>query len=401
MLSEVTEVYKITIMGILRFYLALCVVSAHSHGAIFPWLNHNSREAVQIFYLISGFYMAHIASKYNSCIEFYLSRFIRIYTPYYFILFVIIIISYISGYLFNYWGMLRYFNWQLDSNGYAGIALASISNITVFFQDWIMFIKDDIGGGVSFTTDFSASKNPLFNYLLIPQAWSVGVELTFYMFVPFLNKLKSITLCLVIIASVMMRVVAYEYLHLTNDPWTYRFFPFEVAIFVLGMLSNRFYFKIKKFGRFFFIPASRVVFQYFLGILLTILLIILLKKVALTATLYVGSSYAELLSYVLWAMAIPMLFLFFEKIPYDRYIGELSYPIYLIHLSVIIYLKSLMDKFGIDIGYFGIVSSFVTIFFAVILYEYLIIPVDKVRYGMARDFSNYKLYLSKKLFRCR
>ena len=65
-------------MGILRIYLALCVVAEHS-TSIFPWQNHRGKEAVQIFYLISGFYMAHIAGKYKSVIEFYLSRFFRIF----------------------------------------------------------------------------------------------------------------------------------------------------------------------------------------------------------------------------------------------------------------------------------------------------------------------------------
>ena len=121
-------------MGILRIYLALCVVAEHS-TSIFPWQNHRGKEAVQIFYLISGFYMAHIAGKYKSVIEFYLSRFFRIFPPYYAVLGFSVIICVASGIIYGYWGVLGAYAASPMQNGLSGIAASVISNITLFFQD--------------------------------------------------------------------------------------------------------------------------------------------------------------------------------------------------------------------------------------------------------------------------
>jgi peptidoglycan/LPS O-acetylase OafA/YrhL len=58
-------------MGILRVYLALCVIAAHSHRVL-PWRMHDGRQAVQIFYIISGFYMAMVLStRYSSARDLY------------------------------------------------------------------------------------------------------------------------------------------------------------------------------------------------------------------------------------------------------------------------------------------------------------------------------------------
>src|SRR5262245_23622024 len=90
-------------VGYLRTYLALCVIAAHSND-IFPWSTHDGRQAVQIFFCISGFYMAMIISgRYRSVREFYISRWLRIFGPYYAILIMVILWSTVCGLLFGNW----------------------------------------------------------------------------------------------------------------------------------------------------------------------------------------------------------------------------------------------------------------------------------------------------------
>src|SRR5262245_47535053 len=90
-------------MGILRVYLALCVIATHTHS-VFPWGMHDGRQAVQIFYIISGFYMEMVLSgRYASARDFYLSRFLRIFPTYWVILGAILLLSAVSGMLFGNW----------------------------------------------------------------------------------------------------------------------------------------------------------------------------------------------------------------------------------------------------------------------------------------------------------
>jgi len=372
-------------MGILRIYLALCVVLGHS-GLVLPWL-HNGKEAVQIFYLISGFYMAHIANKYGSALEFYFSRFFRIYTPYYFILILIISISVLSGLFLNFWGPLASFVSQMDKNGIWGIVVTSISNLTIYFQDWVLFLTHDAGEAFSFTSNFWKSSSPLHKFLIIPQAWSIGVELTFYLFVPFLAKQGNKTLLIVLVVSLAARLSSYHFLDLEHDPWTYRFFPFELAIFILGMLSNRLYGFVKGLKVIQFMFQKNSLLRYSAGLPLLIAFIFLTKKATVFISLYSGAHYAMLISYVGWALSLPMIFLFSERYRFDRFIGELSYPVYLLHLFVIIFSSRIMYMMGAKSAYLGYYSSFISVAIAALIVKFVIIPMDRKRYSLAKRLS--------------
>ncbi len=85
-----------------------------------------------------------------------------------------------------------------------------------------------------------------FHYLLNPPSWSVGVELTFYLCVLFLNRCSSIVLGFIAGVSILLRMWVYVQLDWTFDPWTYRFFPFELSQFLLGMLCCRMYLFLSK-----------------------------------------------------------------------------------------------------------------------------------------------------------
>lgn len=68
-------------MGVLRFLLALSVAVAHTGG---PFLLFDSRCAVQVFYIVSGFLIQMILErKYRDNVAlFYSNRALRIYVPY-------------------------------------------------------------------------------------------------------------------------------------------------------------------------------------------------------------------------------------------------------------------------------------------------------------------------------
>jgi peptidoglycan/LPS O-acetylase OafA/YrhL len=128
-------------MGLLRLYLAVCVVGAHS-GAVFAWGNHDGTRAVQIFFMISGFYMQMICgSKYESICRFYISRLYRVIVPYWFALMLVLAASFVF-----YWrvgqfpfNLYFWFNQPLEKNGAEGIVFTGVANLTVFFKTGCCF----------------------------------------------------------------------------------------------------------------------------------------------------------------------------------------------------------------------------------------------------------------------
>lgn len=370
-------------MGILRIYLALCVIAAHT-PSVFPWAMHSGREAVQIFFIISGFYMQLIANKYGSILEFYASRFIRIFIPYWTILFAILLSSAGAAIVLGQFIELSPYKDAFENNGVAGVVISSITNLILFGQDMVMFLSNDVNQSLSFTTNFQDSKTPLYYYLLIPQAWSVGVELTFYLLVPMFSKLRTKTVLVLILASLAARIYCYEVIGLTNDPWTYRFFPFELFCFLLGMIACRVYQQIPK-NRDKVRSKNKVPIAYFFQILGLLTAFFFATAGTKLIGQKIGYEYAILASYLIWATTVPFLFHLTQRNGIDRYIGELSYPVYLTHYFIVVLYELVSKKFSLELNnaLIGPIVAIITIAISLLLLNYLITPLDSMRYKWA------------------
>jgi peptidoglycan/LPS O-acetylase OafA/YrhL len=158
----------------------------------------------------------------------------------------------------------------------------------------------------------------------VPQAWTLALELTFYLIAPILNRQNTPVLVSIAAASLGVRLVTYFVLGFHHDPWTYRFFPSELMFFVSGMLSFRIYSHSSpgldlRWSRlvWFSLIAATVVFQYLPG----------------------GS--IKLMAYfILVFLGLPFVFRATRKSVIDRQLGEMSYPIYLSHLVVFAFFNS-------------------------------------------------------------
>src|SRR6202035_2561830 len=87
-------------------------------------------------------------------------------------------------------------------------------------------------GTLYFTMDYTSSPYPVWRTMMFGPAWTLELELTFYLLAPFLLGLKLRTILALIAASFVARFTWYWMGH-TVDPWNYRFFPFEIAFFLL------------------------------------------------------------------------------------------------------------------------------------------------------------------------
>lgn len=375
-------------MGFLRLYLAVCVIATHA-GQVFPWPCHAGNDAVEVFFLISGFYMALIAGKYTSRLEFYASRFLRIFLLYWAILAAVLLVGLVGGCVFGNWGKLQpYVQYSAARNGWGGMVLAAASNLTLFFQDWVMFLSHDPGQHLRFTVDFHRNLHPLFCYLLIPQTWSVSLELCFYLVVPFLNRQSTRALLLLVLTSLTVRAGAYYLCHLDNDPWTYRFAPFEIGVFVTGMLAFRVYRWLTPR-----LEGLRVAVLAAKPALYPVLLLVLLAAFGVAAWGLEGLDgrfgflSARYAFFLVWAMLIPVVFFLTRSNPLDRYLGDLSYPVYLVHMLIVASLRFGFDRCHVRQAWLGYASTVVSLVAALALMHFLVHPIEARRRSLAKRIA--------------
>jgi peptidoglycan/LPS O-acetylase OafA/YrhL len=271
-------------------------------------------------------------------------------------------------------GMLQQY---IDSYNYLDIGslfFLVLTNITIFGQDVVMFLGlDKHTGLLYFTSNFYQSDPQVFRFLLIPQAWSIGVELLFYLLAPIIVTRKTRYLFGIIGLSLFIRI-GLIYLGYHNDPWSYRFFPTELAFFVSGALSYRIYNYLKRYklgySNFYFILMFLISFT------------ILFQYIPVNNYIKMG------LYYISVVLCIPFAFIFNKDNKIDQKIGELSYPIYISHYLVIAVLSNMLF-YKSNIQFQGFFSGTMTIIFSLILLKFIEEPVYKIRQKRAQQKLGY------------
>jgi peptidoglycan/LPS O-acetylase OafA/YrhL len=310
-------------LGLLRILLAICVLSGHSGSPLahLRWLEGDL--AVEIFFVISGFYMQLILStRYTKAklgktwvFQFYKARYFRLLPTY--LLWSLIVAA--AGLVlptstpYSIWHVV----WGLSNTG--GNLLFKIflcfTNASMLLQDVTMFFAVH-NGQIHWSADFRNSDALLYRGLTVPPAWSLGIELSFYFIAPYLLRLRSRWLLIGSCFCLAAKVIATSALHL-GDPWTYRFFPFELGYFLLGALAFRYRHSLdsivpKHIGKYCVYPL-----------------------VIAFATMRVPVLLPSLVYPISLACILPFLFRMTSSIRTDRFIGELSYPFYIFHYFLI------------------------------------------------------------------
>jgi peptidoglycan/LPS O-acetylase OafA/YrhL len=345
-------------MGTLRFLLAITVVLNHSLGNYFV----GAENAVQIFFILSGFLISWIIvkNKYQSKKLFYINRFLRIYPIYLVVLFVQIIVYFISKEQVLALSVIQ-------ASPFFAKCLLVISNFTILFQDLTLFLSIN-DSRLFFTSDFTKSDILLTYGLLNPPAWSLSLEILFYIIAPFILKRPKAIFALFLL-SILIRFFLINLGIGTKDPWTYRFFPSEISMFLLGSIS---YYLFYKYIRFDF---SKLFIRYFTRITTVIIIMYCLS--------YDSLPYSELsksrVLFILIFLSLPCLFIFQSSFNFDQYLGKISYPIYICHWSII----TLLSNFSIiqDLDPFSrtfVILTF-TVLYSIVLFHIVDKPIDKLR----------------------
>ncbi|MBS1634317.1 MAG: acyltransferase [Bacteroidetes bacterium] len=355
-------------MGILRTILALAVVIFHSHELSGIGMT-KGRVSVQAFYIISGFYMALILNeKYTgkgSYKLFITNRLLRIYPVYWVVLVAALLVSLVGYYGFGSpYYLSRYISYSGCLHPFS-IACFVMENIIIVGQDILFFLGIGSDCHLFFTKFPLSESQTAFNYMLVPQAWSVSLELMFYAIAPFLVRRHWTWQILLVMASLGLRFWMMHAFYLTMDPWTYRFFPLELAFFMAGSLAYRYYKTLEK----------KVVSNYVgYGLLAVCALCVIFFDEP-----YPGYDSKKWVFYGLELVSLPFIFKVFKENRFDRWIGELSFSLYISHHLIVMVLRQFFYAHPDYMAYYGYAAVAVSLLVALVLNRLVVEPLNRKR----------------------
>ena len=310
-------------MGYIRLLLAISVFQGHA-WAVFPpkvYEFSGGVVSVRLFYIISGFLITFVLTqKYSSVKSFYKSRALRLLPTYYFILFLSIATSIIIYFFTSDSFLLGYFEGYKNSLNIYECILLFIPQLTTLFLDLYGFIGIDEKG--LFLAKQTWTNVNGYQFLIIPQAWTLGIECWFYIIAPFIVKNRCLSV-LFLGVSITIELLVENIIPFANDdPWARRFFLSEMQYFIIGVIScqNKKLLTINNKSLKAIIYISIFLYLVFMEML--------------NFEIY-------FLSYVLFAISIPVILDISHKLPFDRITGDLSYPFYLCHWFCIHLLSNL------------------------------------------------------------
>jgi peptidoglycan/LPS O-acetylase OafA/YrhL len=294
-------------MGVIRLLLALAVVVAHVGGDLMgiPLFGGNGYVAVSCFFIISGFYMSFVLNvKYPQGVaDFYAARVIRLFPLYFLVLGVTVAIqatSVLTGKPLGAFSVLvaEPFSWWQ-------YLWAAVANLTFVGSEFLILYSKMSGVPVDHLT-------------VLPVIWSLGVEVFFYLMAPFVLRARVAVVMAIFATALLLRLgIAWRF-DFQWTMWTYYFGPANLAFFFAGALAHRMHGSWR--------VARSTVAQYALWVGLTVLILF-------ASRIFDIHSYTIL--YVLFALAVAPIFELSKNWKWDRLVGELSYPVYLVHASIL------------------------------------------------------------------
>ena len=359
-------------MGILRVLLALSVLASHV-GPICGLHLVPGQIPVQSFCIISGFYMSLILNeKYignNSSFKLFITnRLLRLYPLYTAVLFITFITNFLIAVSSNYQTFPVIENYISANTSISSYLFLILTNIVIVGQDVVMFLGINANtGNLFFTTDFWSTSPMLWTFLVVPQAWTLASEITFYLVAPIILRRSLKIVLLIIFISLSIRFFIYYYLSLKGDPWTYRFFPTEIFFFLLGYLSYRIYVLLKTY------PVS-ITFKR-LTLAVVVIYTVMYSFIPSSSSLILQFYWRDIFYFLLLVFTIPILFTYFKDSKMDTKIADLSYSIYLLHILI----SRICYLLPYSILKSPLCVAFVTILFSLLLNVCVSVPIEKYR----------------------
>ena len=325
-------------MGLLRLWLAIDVLNWHDQFSAALRFPH-SFAAVGVFFVISGFYMAlQLDTTYagaGALPRFYLNRILRLYPIY---LLTLGIMAALAA-----WRLLPPYDW--------GAEPGLLENLTLLPP----------------VVWYHLTGQPGLNVLILGQMSTVGLELMFYAIAPLIVRLPFRGLLALFVASAALHFLP-AFLGLPERPWQYEFFPAILVFFVAGTLSYRAYRRL-----------DRLAYPKWIGFAaVPLILLYSWRTIAATSMHFTNDPQSDGL-YLLAAMLLPFLFAASRASKWDRLLGDLSYPLYVVHVPVIWFVQ------WNHLAFFGSVTALTcSILVAVTMLVVVERPIDRIRSAIRR-----------------
>lgn len=310
-------------MGTYRLVLSILVLLSHV-GIL---RGHDSGVAALVsFFLLSGFVMtALIRRNYNSpdrVATFYLDRAMRLFPQFLLYLSLTLLLVVVA---------------QPTSP-----FLTDLSGVKVLLNALMLPLNFYMLG--------------LDNALLIPQAWSLGLELTFYLVIPFLLLYRMEMVAFV--GSIAVFMLAY-FSVINNDIFGYRLLPGTLFIFLCGSFLYRLQSKQR---------IAILIATYAVAIALFLL-------VRTTPSLQVAYNYEVLIGLLIGLPVVALLSrMKFGK--FDELLGNISYGVFLNHFLILWSLQAA----GVDTGKTSNVLTLIACSLALAWVSYRIVERPVIQY---------------------
>ena len=333
-------------MGMVRVLLAIAVVFQHTYGTLFD----GGYIAVQLFFIVSGFVISFILveqQSYPTPGAFYKNRVLRLF-PIYYVVAIGSLVFYMTLPLIT--GNPTSFQEVYQSIDIVGQALLVFGNLFILGQDWVMFtaVHD---GVVHFHHDFQDSEVPVWRGLLVPPAWSLSVGLVFYLIAPFVLPRFRLLLTLLIL-SILVRLLLHGLGLATLEQWNYWFFPAELAFFLVGALAHQLGLPLaRRLGLLTQAMTRGVTWAMVGGVMVFVTFDVDLPR---------------FVTIVIFLAALPFMFHFQSFSHWDRWIGELGYPIYVVHWIIMVAVNYAWDILGPVPGYQGMDETLLVVALSVV-----------------------------------
>jgi len=282
----------------LRFFLALLVLLSHVGVGVVNGFNLGV-TAVVVFYILAGHVVSHLIfdvfqlfSGNSKCLIFYyLERVLRIYPLYLFFLLLIMLFTLITS----------FGDPELNPTNLLTNILIIPLNFFMFIKKYLVVLK---------------SLNPPDGWWLIPQAWSLGTELLAYFSLPFLLRYKRLGIIFFLISFITYNLANFEVIN--TDFWGYRLLPGVLFIFLMGAFLQN------------YISGKGTNWEK--------ILLLFSYSICIISFIYFVKSglhpyYAvETLMGIVFGLPIVFLSINFPiKLPFKKFIGNVSYGIFLTH----------------------------------------------------------------------
>lgn len=338
-------------MGLIRLYLAISVLIFHYPLTAAPlnFINSlfiDSQVAINTFFLMSGFYISlGLNNRYrdpSQNITFYIGRMLRLWPTYLISLLLLIPtgkLQAVASWIFELPNTLKY--------------LAIFSNTTMIGNDLLVHLSAIDGRTVFSEYGIDPHHNGS-SYILNFPSWSLSVEILFYIAAPFI--VRNLRTSLIILTLSIMACIYVKYINpaVTMQLRTDLYYLNLFIYFGLGILGYRLSESAKTKA-----PLDTIK---------------LFAPFYLLSVFALPNNYSWL--YVTLSLAIPTLFALTKKNNFDKFLGDLSYPIYILHMPI-----ALIIAWALDIQHAPAVSLlFFVMCASVLVVLFVERPIDRFRY---------------------